>query len=54
MQKIMTFMPIVFGVMFYGYAAGLSLYMLTTSLFSIFETQFIRKRFFPNPEPNPA
>ena len=50
-QKIMTFMPIVFGVMFYGYAAGLSLYMLTTSLFSIFETHFIRKKFFPTPAP---
>lgn len=48
-QKMMTVMPVIFGVMFYGYAAGLSLYMLTTSMFSIFETQIIRKRFFPTP-----
>lgn len=53
-QKIMMFMPIVFGVMFYGYAAGLSLYMLTTSMYSIFETQFIRKKFFPAPVPAAA
>lgn len=49
-QKIMMYMPIVFGVMFYGYAAGLSLYMLTTSLYSIFETRIIKKKFFPTPD----
>lgn len=43
-QKIMYFMPIAFGVMFYGYAAGLSLYMLTSSLWGMFEYHVIRKR----------
>ncbi|MFH0947215.1 MAG: membrane protein insertase YidC [Planctomycetota bacterium] len=48
-QKIMFIMPIVFGVMFYNYAAGLSLYMLTSSLYGMFEYKFIRQKFFPNP-----
>lgn len=43
-QKIMMFMPVVFGIMFYNYAAGLSLYMLTSSLYGIAESKFIRKR----------
>ncbi len=43
MQKMMTFMPIVFGFMLYNYAAGLSLYMLTTSTLGIFEQQVIKK-----------
>jgi len=37
MQKMMLFMPVVFGVMLYNYAAGLSLYMITTSSMSILE-----------------
>jgi len=45
----MPFMPIVFGVMFYNYAAGLSLYMLTSSSYGMFEYRFIRQRFFPPP-----
>ncbi len=48
-QKIMMIMPVVFGVMFYNYAAGLSLYMLVSSLYGIFESKVIRKRFFPLP-----
>ena len=48
-QKIMYFMPLLFGVMFYGYAAGLSLYMLTSSMWGMFEYKFIRAKFFPNP-----
>ncbi|MBI4879774.1 MAG: membrane protein insertase YidC [Planctomycetes bacterium] len=50
-QKIMLIMPLVFGVMFYGYAAGLSLYMLTSSLYGIFEYKFIRQKFFPASAP---
>jgi len=46
-QKIMYIMPVVFGVMFYNYAAGLSLYMLTSSLYGIVESKIIRKRFMP-------
>ena len=48
-QKIMFLMPVVFGVMFYNYAAGLSLYMLTSSLYGMIEYKFIRQKFFPNP-----
>lgn len=44
MQKIMTFMPILFGVMLYNYAAGLSLYMITSSTIGIFEAKVIKKR----------
>ncbi|HED65974.1 MAG TPA: membrane protein insertase YidC [Planctomycetes bacterium] len=43
MQKMMTFMPILFGLMLYNYAAGLSLYMLTTSTLGIFEQKVIKK-----------
>ena len=43
-QKMMTFMPILFGVMLYNYAAGLSLYMITSSAVGIFETKVIKKR----------
>jgi YidC/Oxa1 family membrane protein insertase len=43
MQKMMLFMPMVFGVMLYNYAAGLSLYMMTTSTLSIIEQKLIRK-----------
>lgn len=42
-RKIMMFMPLVFGLMMYGYAAGLSLYWLTSSLLGIFESQVIKK-----------
>lgn len=52
-QKIMMIMPIVFGVLFYGYAAGLSLYSLTSSALSIFETKVIRKK-WPVPMPGQA
>ena len=43
MQKMMLFMPVIFGVMLYNYAAGLSLYMMTTSTLSIVEQRLIRK-----------
>lgn len=51
MQKMMTFMPVLFGVMLYNYAAGLSLYMITSSLLGIFEQTVIKKRW---PVPVPA
>jgi len=44
-QKIMMFMPFIFGIMFYGYASGLSLYWMTSNLISIVEYKFIRKKF---------
>jgi YidC/Oxa1 family membrane protein insertase len=43
MQKMMMFMPVVFGFMLYNYAAGLSLYMITTSTCSIVEQKVIKK-----------
>lgn len=43
MQKMMMFMPVVFGFMLYNYAAGLSLYMITTSGCSIIEQKLIKK-----------
>lgn len=52
MQKIMTFMPILFGIMLYNYAAGLSLYMITSSLIGIFEAKVIKKRWPVGGEPN--
>lgn len=42
-RKMMLFMPVLFGFMMYGYAAGLSLYWLTSSLLGILESQFIKK-----------
>ena len=53
MQKIMLFMPVLFGLMLYNYAAGLSLYMITSSTLAIFETKVIRKR-WPVPLPGAA
>ncbi|MDP6850489.1 MAG: membrane protein insertase YidC, partial [Planctomycetota bacterium] len=44
MQKMMTFMPIMFGIMLYNYAAGLSLYMITSSALGIFEQKVIKKK----------
>ncbi|MEZ6017065.1 MAG: membrane protein insertase YidC, partial [Planctomycetota bacterium] len=46
MHKMMMWMPIVFGLFLYDYAAGLSLYMITSSLFGIAEFTIIR-RFWP-------
>ncbi len=43
MQKMMMWMPIMFGVFLYNYAAGLSLYMITTSAFGIMEYTVIRR-----------
>lgn len=42
-RKMMMFMPILFGLMMYNYAAGLSLYWLTSSLFGIVESRVIKK-----------
>jgi YidC/Oxa1 family membrane protein insertase len=53
MQKMMAFMPIVFGFMLYNYAAGLSLYMITTSTCSIVEQRVIKK-LWPIDDSEPA
>jgi len=46
MQKMMMWMPILFGVFLYNYPAGLSVYMITTSTFGILELTVI-KRIWP-------
>lgn len=43
MHKMMMWMPIIFGVFLYDYAAGLSLYMITSSLWGIAEFTVIRR-----------
>lgn len=43
MYKIMMFMPVMFGLLLYNYASGLSLYMITSSAIGIFEQKVIRK-----------
>ena len=43
MRKMMMFMPIMFGLFMYSYAAGLSLYWLTSSLLGLVETNVIKK-----------
>ena len=43
MQKMMLFMPVLFGFMLYSYAAGLSLYMVTQSGLGIIEQRVIKK-----------
>jgi YidC/Oxa1 family membrane protein insertase len=43
MQKMMMWMPVLFGVFLYNYAGGLSLYMITSSLFGIAEYTIVRK-----------
>jgi YidC/Oxa1 family membrane protein insertase len=45
-QKIMNFMTIFMGVMFYKVPAGLCIYFITSSLWGILERKFITK---PNP-----
>lgn len=43
MQKMMMWMPIAFGLFLYNYAAGLSLYMITSSAWGIAEIKVIKK-----------
>lgn len=42
MQKMMLFMPVIFGFMFYDMAAGLTLYWLTSTFLGICEQKIIR------------
>ncbi|MBI2900726.1 MAG: YidC/Oxa1 family insertase periplasmic-domain containing protein [Planctomycetes bacterium] len=46
-QKMMMFMPVVFGVMCYSLASGLSFYFFVNSLLSMGETKLIKKFFLP-------
>ncbi len=54
MQKMMMFMPIVFGVFLYNYAAGLSLYMITSSTLGIVEMSVIKKKWPIDDSEQPA
>jgi len=57
-QTMMTFMPLMFGIFFYGMPAGLLLYFVTQSVLTIGEQKFIRrqldKQSAPAPEAKPA
>jgi YidC/Oxa1 family membrane protein insertase len=52
-QKMMMFMPLMFGFMFYYAASGLVLYWLTGNIVGIFQ-QLVINRFMPLPVPPPA
>lgn len=58
MQKMMSWFPLVFGFMLYNYAAGLSIYMIVSSLCGVYEQKLIRKHLpppvLPTPAPTPA
>jgi len=41
--KMMLFMPLIFGFMFYGQSSGLVLYWLTSNLVGIVQQYFINK-----------
>ena len=51
-QKMMMFMPLMFGFMFYYAASGLVLYWLTGNVVGIFQ-QLVINRFMPLPTPPP-
>jgi YidC/Oxa1 family membrane protein insertase len=44
-MKMMKWMPIIFSLLLYNYAAGLALYMVVSSTWSIFETKVVKKVF---------
>jgi YidC/Oxa1 family membrane protein insertase len=52
-QKMMMFMPLMFGFMFYSASAGLVLYWLTGNVVGIVQ-QLIINRFMPTPPPSSA
>ena len=52
-QRMMMFMPIVFGIMFYNFASGLVLYFLTANIVGILQQALINK-LMPIPPTLPA
>ncbi|HZL72889.1 MAG TPA: membrane protein insertase YidC [Planctomycetota bacterium] len=46
-QKMMMFMPVVFGLLCYSLASGLSLYLFVNSLLAMIEQKVIKKFFLP-------
>lgn len=53
MQSIMRWMPVLIGVTLYGYAAALLIYMVTSMVWSLFESAMIKKILGPV-DPNVA
>lgn len=49
--KMMTFMLIFFGVIFYGFPAGFMLYIMTSAALGIFESKLIKAQIAKDPEP---
>ena len=43
--KMMTWMPLIFGVTFFWFPAGLVLYWVVSNIFSIFQQHFMNKKF---------
>ncbi|MBX3462444.1 MAG: membrane protein insertase YidC [Planctomycetes bacterium] len=53
MQAMMRYMPILFGVMLYGYASALMLYMVTSMVWSLVESTIVKRILGPM-DPNVA
>jgi YidC/Oxa1 family membrane protein insertase len=53
MQSMMRYMPILFGLMLYGYASALMLYMVTSMVWSLIESTITKKILGPM-DPNVA
>ncbi len=53
MQTMMRYMPILFGLMLYNYAAALMVYMVTSMIWSLFESAIVKKILGPV-DPNVA
>lgn len=52
-MQIMRYMPLIFGVMLYNYAAALLVYMVTSMLWTFVESAVIKRRLGPL-DPNVA
>ncbi|MCM0604802.1 MAG: membrane protein insertase YidC [Xanthomonadaceae bacterium] len=50
-QKMMQFMPVIFGAMMVTLPSGLTLYMLTNALVSIIQQMALNKKLGPNQQP---
>jgi len=53
-QRMMMFMPIVIGIMFYNFASGLVLYFLTANIVGILQQVMINKLMPIPPQTPPA
>ncbi len=51
-QRMMMFMPLIFGMMFYNFASGLVLYWLTGNVIGIAQQAFINQIMPPPPQPS--